>query len=198
MAKTRDQKADPEKLSPREERFCNYLMDPRMSQARAYIKAFGPMKLSTAAAAASRLLATKVNVARRLQQLREEINKEVVVNAAQIKRELQYIAHGSLKEIFDKQGNMLPPKDWPDHVARAIQSVEVIREPDGTHEDGSIKYIEKIKVRLWPKTQALQLLGQTEKMFTEVHEFKDDVGDRLEKAKRNAAAAKAAKKGSSE
>jgi hypothetical protein len=70
-------------------------------------------------------------------------------------REAAAIAYSDLRELFDEAGNLRPPKDWPDHLAAAIASVEVIKK-NVTTGDGKVDDV--FKVRLWPKDRAVEWL----------------------------------------
>ena len=84
---------------------------------------------------------------------------------------IQAAATSDLREVFDEDGNMRPPNEWPDNIARAIQSVEVFEEfgqlPDGTK--ASIGTTKKIK--LWDKPKSIELLGKL------LGEFKEKPAD---------------------
>lgn len=70
-------------------------------------------------------------------------------------REAARLAYSDIRELFDAQGNMLPVKQWPDHLAAAIASVEVVKKNLTT---GDNKIDDVIKVRVWDKPKNLEML----------------------------------------
>ena len=73
--------------------------------------------------------------------------------------ELKDIALADIRQAYDEQGNMLPPNEWPDALARTIAAVE-------TNEiAGEAGYTKRIK--MWDKLKALELLGKNLKLFKE-------------------------------
>jgi hypothetical protein len=72
-------------------------------------------------------------------------------------RELARLAYADLRELVDEQGKLLPMKDWPDDIARAVSSVKVRKENltagDGEQED-------VVEVKLWDKGKMLTALLQ--------------------------------------
>src|SRR5450830_1901928 len=42
-------------------------------------------------------------------------------------REAARLAYSDIRELFDDEGRMLPIRRWPDSVAAAVQSIEVVR-----------------------------------------------------------------------
>lgn len=95
---------------------------------------------------------------------REEWTKELLL------RELRSIATSDLRQIFDAQGQLKPPAQWPDEIARAISSVESFEEftGSGSHRE----YLgETKKIKLWDKTKSLELIGKTLALFVDRREI---------------------------
>jgi phage terminase small subunit len=65
------------------------------------------------------------------------------------------IAYSDIREVFDAQGRLRPINDWPDDLAAAVGSVEVVRR---NVDSGDNKTDDVIKVRCWDKPKALEML----------------------------------------
>lgn len=92
-------------------------------------------------------------------------NEHVVESVLQ---ELRHISFSDVREVYDEQGRLKNPADWPDNVARIIAGVETT-EMKGD-ESGEMK-----KLKLWDKLKAIELLGKNLKMFAEQHHLSGKV-----------------------
>ena len=104
----------------------------------------------------------------------EEWNKQYIESLkhcnewlrASILRELKALATIDIRKAYDDDGNLLPIKDIPDDVAKALASIETdeIYEGRGVHREqiGVTRTI-----RFYDKLSALEKLGKTIAMFTE-------------------------------
>lgn len=82
--------------------------------------------------------------------------------------ELRRIGHADIRKLYDDDGNLKDPSEWPTEVAKFVSSIEVNELFEGSGKDREhVGYIKKVK--LWNKEKALELLGKNIKMFTEVH-----------------------------
>ena len=70
-------------------------------------------------------------------------------------REAARLAYSDVRELFDEQGKLKPIKDWPEDMARAVASVEVVK---GNVDAGDGQRDTVVKLRLWDKTKALENL----------------------------------------
>lgn len=163
-----------DKLSEFQELFClEFTKDLNATQA--YMRARGNKKLKyrSAQVEGSKLLSKPIIVGK-IQTLMQERKERVMVDSDQILRELGRIGYSDLRELYNENGTVKHPKEWPDELARAVASIEV--EETFEHQDG-----EKIwtgytkKVKLWPKNNALELMGKHKKLFTEKHEHSGTV-----------------------
>ena len=79
-------------------------------------------------------------------------------------REAARLAYSDPRELFDPEGKLKPVKDWPDELAAAIGSVEVVKRnvdsADGKTDD-------VIKVKVWDKPKALEMLFKHLGLLTE-------------------------------
>ena len=70
-------------------------------------------------------------------------------------REAARLAYSDIRELFDDRGRLKPMKDWPEGLAAAVGSVEVVRRNidsgDGHQDD-------VIKIKLWDKSRSLEIL----------------------------------------
>ena len=70
-------------------------------------------------------------------------------------REAARLSYSDIRELFDDTGQLKPMKDWPDHIAAAVSSVEVLQR-NVTAGDGQQEHVHKI--RLWDKPKNLEML----------------------------------------
>lgn len=141
-------------LTPKQAAFVReYLVD--LNATRAAIRAGFPAK--SAASQASRLLKNA--------KVRQEIDKakstraaRVDVKADEILRELMRIGYSDPGKLLNATGYLLPLNEVPEEVRRTIASVEM-------GGDGGTK------IKFWPKTTALELLGKHLKLFTDKTEL---------------------------
>src|SRR3990167_1090139 len=78
-----------------------------------------------------------------------------LIDPDRVLREAARLAYSDVRELIGPDGNLKPVKDWPDHIAAAVSSVEVTKRNleagDGVQED-------VVKVRLWDKPKNIELL----------------------------------------
>jgi len=170
-------------LTPRQNRFvAEYIKD--LNGEKAAIRA--GYRAENAKAQASRLL-TKANVKREVDAAVERRSLRVEVKADDVLRELLALATVDTSLAYDANGKLLPIREMPADLRRAIAGVEVFEEFEGHGED-RVKVGEVIKVKFWSKEKALELLGRHLKMFTDKFEVKVDgsFADVLKKARERA------------
>lgn len=78
-----------------------------------------------------------------------------LIDPDRVLREAARLAYSDVRELFDPHGNLVPVRDWPDHLAAAIASVEVVKKNVAAG-DGHTDTIHK--VRLWDKPKNIELL----------------------------------------
>jgi hypothetical protein len=83
-------------------------------------------------------------------------------------RELRLIGLSDVRELYDENGHLKDPGDWPEEIARSVAGVETkeIFDEEGVKE-GEVK-----KVKLWDKLRAIELLGKNLSLFLERKELK--------------------------
>jgi hypothetical protein len=86
--------------------------------------------------------------------------------AARILEELSYIALADIRQAFDESGNLLPIHELPEHIARAINGIEVTEEFTGRG-DLRVKTGVTKKVRFVEKNRALELAAKILGMLVE-------------------------------
>lgn len=88
--------------------------------------------------------------------------------------ELRHLGLSDLRRLFDDNGRLKDPRNWPSEIAHAIASVEVDELFEGSGKERThVGYTKKVK--LWPKTEALKLIGQNLDLFVERHEISGKV-----------------------
>lgn len=148
-------------MTPRQQRFvAAYLISGNATQAA---KDAGYSE-RTAEQQGCRLLKNaqvKAELARR-QAIRAE---RAEIKADRVLQELARIGLSDARALFDADGRLLPPEDWPDDIARAVASFEVVLRRVPGSEPAEVAHV--AKVRFWDKPAALNLLGKHLGMFVE-------------------------------
>ena len=88
--------------------------------------------------------------------------ERVEVKADDVLRELLLIARTDIGDAFSETGALLPLKEMPAHLRRAISSIEV---EQLTVEGEAIGTVAKVK--LWDKPKSLELLGKHLRLFVD-------------------------------
>lgn len=112
----------------------------------------------------------------RLLYLQHEQLRRVDMDAESWKREILALVRADFRELFDDNGALLRPDQWPDDIAAAVASVETkeLWDWDPVEEERVfIGYSQK--VRRWDKVKALELMARHLKLLTDnVHLTADD------------------------
>lgn len=137
-------------MTPKQNQFvAQFLVDGNATQAA--IRAGYSAK--TAYSAGERLL-RNVDVARAVADAQKRRLERVELKADDVLRELLTFAKVDPSQAFDARGRLLPLRDMPEDVRRAISAVEMSR--------GRLS-----RVKFWDKTRGLELLGKYLQMFSE-------------------------------
>lgn len=150
-------------MTPRQLRFVDeYLVD--LNATKAAIRAGYSEK--TAHSQGPRLL-ENVEVRDAISRAQVERAKDVKVESYEILRELKRIALVDIGRAFDAEGNLLPLKDMPEDVRRAIAGIDIeemkVDLGDGPGEPTITTRVKKLK--LIDKKGSLELLGKHLKLF---------------------------------
>lgn len=98
-----------------------------------------------------------------------------LIDPDRVLREAARLAYSDIRELFDAQGNLKPIRDWPDHLAAAVASVEVIIK-NAEAGDGHTDRVHKLK--LWDKPKNIELLFKHLGLLTEKLEHSGSVAFR--------------------
>lgn len=102
-------------------------------------------------------------------QLENQVEEERIL------QELSCLAFSDPRQLFDTEGRMLDPAEWPEHVARAVASFKVKQTASGKAQIMDIKMIDKVR--------PIELAGKTKRMFVDrvehVHDLKDLTDEEL-------------------
>ena len=153
-------------LGPKQARFVEeYLKDLNATQAaeRAGYSA------KTAASQGGRLL-HNVEVSKAIEDGCAARAKRTGITADVILGELLRLARVDIREAYDATGHLLPIKQIPEDVARAISGIKVLDEFEGSG-DERVKIGEVREVKFHDKTRSLELLGKHLKLFTDKVEY---------------------------
>jgi len=104
---------------------------------------------------------TNPAIVKAIEEKQAERALRVGVSQDRVLSELIVIGYSNLKAFFDADGAVIPVQDWPDALAGAVQSIEVI---DKTDEDGKLVG-RTYKIKLWPKLDAIQLIMRHQGML---------------------------------
>lgn len=88
-----------------------------------------------------------------------------------ILQELSFMGFTDLRDVYNADGTLKKPKDWPENVARALQGVDVDEIYEGRGPERKlVGHTSKVKMN--PKIDALKLIGQEKGLFIQKHEHK--------------------------
>ncbi|MBF0588676.1 MAG: terminase small subunit [Magnetococcales bacterium] len=145
-------------LTPKQRRFCDfYLADPERNATQAYMKAFPRSSKKSAGVTASQTLDLP-NVAAYIAQAVKKSAKRAEADSDRVIKEMACVALSDIRKLFDADGRLLPLHKMDEDTTAAIQSMDVAIGDDGC---------QVLKVKFWPKGQALEQLGKVHGLFTE-------------------------------
>lgn len=87
-----------------------------------------------------------------------------LIDPDRVLREAARLAYSDVRELFDANGNLRPIHEWPDHLAAAVGSIEVVIK-NAEAGDGHTDKVHKIK--LWDKPKNIELLFKHLGLLTE-------------------------------
>lgn len=131
----------------------------------------------------SRQLLRETPVALAIEENLRKRESTITRDAEAILDELARVGFSDLRKVFSADGGLLPVSEWPEDTARAISSVEVDELFEGSGKERTqIGWTRKVK--LWPKAEALSLLGKNLKLFTDVIDVRVEAMTNEERAMR--------------
>ena len=153
---------DFEKLTARQKLFCDEYLKDRNGQQAALRAGYSKFN---AKEQASRML-TKAHVKNYIDSLTKKVSEESKITATTILQELLRLARVDLAGAYDEKGNLLPVKEMPEDVRRAISSIDVFEEYEGYGKE-RVNIGKTKKIKFHDKTRSLELLGKHLKLFTD-------------------------------
>ena len=109
---------------------------------------------------AAKTLIDNSKIAARVAELRNASAELAEINDAEILREAKRLALSDIRGLFNADGSVKEPKDWPDAVAAAVASIEVFEEFSDSDKVGYTK-----KLKFWDKNAALEKLMKHRGLF---------------------------------
>lgn len=148
-------------MTPKQQRFVEeYLVDLNATEAA---KRAGYSKKTARSVGHENL--TKPDIAAAIDAAQRERSESTGITAERVLEELGRLGFADLRGAFDDRGNLRRPEDWPDALAAAVSSVEVVTRSLGESE---VEYVHKLK--LWDKNSALEKIAKHLGMFIERHQ----------------------------
>jgi phage terminase small subunit len=156
-------------LTDKQQRFCEeYLVDLNATQAA--IRA-GYSEDSAAAIGCENLI--KPNIQAEIQRLQARVSKKLEISRERVLKEYARIAFADIRDMYDQNSRLIPPKDLSDDAAAALAGMEVFEE-FGFDKSGERVHIgDTKKVKLWDKLKALDSLGKHIGLFEEDNKQKN-------------------------
>lgn len=152
-------------LTEKQQAFIKWYM-VRRNITRAYQEAFPEASYETARAEGSKLYRDP-RIASRIKELLEQEAKRLESRAARVTESLAAMAFGNLADVYDKEGNLIPPTELPRDVALALKKLKR-REIIGKDAEGKAVVVgHNVEVEMHERTPALRLLGLEHGMFVE-------------------------------
>lgn len=155
-------------LTPKQQRFvAEYLIDLNATQAalragysRKTVEQQGPRLLGN------------VGVAAAIQRQQQRKVEKTSLTADKVLDELRRLAFSDVRQLFDKDGALIPLQELSDDAAHALASVEVVMK-NAAAGDGQIDRV--LKVKLWDKNRALNDLARHFALLVDRVELSGDV-----------------------
>lgn len=145
----------------------------------AYREAYntGKMKPESVNRCAKQLM-DNAKIASRVAELRNASAERAEIDDAELLREAKRLALSDIRGLFNPDGSVKPPSEWPDAVAAAVASIEVFEEFEGSGDLRTLIGHTK-KLKFWDKNSALERLFKHRGLFEKDH---DQLGKAIAKA----------------
>lgn len=153
-----------EPLTDKEEWLCReFVCDFAENQVRAYMHVYGTENYDSARTKSSQVFA-KVNIKKRIAELRAERNKRLEITGDRVLAEIAKLAFYDPRSFFDSDGRLKPIDELTADQAAIIGGIETFHKVDGGDKD-AVAVITKIKMA--DKGANLERLGRNLKLFTD-------------------------------
>lgn len=87
-----------------------------------------------------------------------------MVDPQRLLQEAARLAYADMTQLYNEDGELLPMKDWPEHMKGAVGNIETVRR-NIDHADGQTDQV--LKVKAWDKLKALEMLFKNMGLLTE-------------------------------
>jgi phage terminase small subunit len=111
-------------------------------------------------------LLKKTQVKQAIEKAMEERLKKAGIHSERVLLEIARVALSDTRKLYNDDGSLKHPKDWPDDVAAAVAGAETFEEFAGRGENRQQIGWTK-KVRLFDKVRALEMLGKHLNLYPE-------------------------------
>lgn len=122
----------------------------------------------------------------RIQELTAQIHAAGHINAQRVMQELGRLSFGDVRDLYDDEGNLIPPHLWSADVAARVASIDVETKWEGRGDEAVPVTVRKI--RFYDKVAPLTLLAKHFKLVGEegdgVNALASALADRLRSARR--------------
>ena len=115
----------------------------------------------------------KPELARAIQVAMDKRAEKLEITAENVLREIAKLSFVDIRQIFDKEGRLLPIHELPDNVAASISSIKVSTTKAAGANPVDIENV--CEVKLCDKKGSLELLGRHLKLFTDKTEHSGSV-----------------------
>lgn len=113
------------------------------------------------------LLLSNGKVLARVEELRNELKVKFDISAERLLLEQSRIALFDFRRLFDADGKLINPEDFPDDAAAAVSSVKVSRQRLVGAEGDEPRKEEIVELKLWNKNTALESLFKNKGLYAQ-------------------------------
>lgn len=101
----------------------------------------------------------KPEIQQRIAEIRQTTGRNFNITRERLAQELAKIAFADVRLIFNEDGSLKSPENWPDDIAAVIAGVDTDEIWEGRGEDRQ-KVGETKKLKMWEKTKAIEALAK--------------------------------------
>jgi phage terminase small subunit len=129
----------------------------------------------------------KPAIAKAVQKEMDARSHRVNVTSDDVLRELLRLSLVDVTQAFDKDGRLLPIKEIPEDVRRAIAGIDLRTQEASEDDEEDSPASEAVRIKFYDKTKSLDLLGRHLKLWTDKQPLNVNVNlsyaDRLRRAR---------------